>query len=119
MQTNQPILLRNRFFNKGGADYLDTVLHVDAGAGNDELRAVRADLARCFGRIGCHLLPHPGAGVAERAEFAGCLDDMRPDFVEALRALVPGILAADRLVPKSFLGQRVTCSDLQTYIEVC
>jgi atlastin len=102
----------------GGGGYLATVMEVEAGSANAELQSVREDIARCFGRVDCHLLPHPGQRVAESAEFKGSVADMRPDFVAAMREYVPGVFAPENLVPKMFLGQRVTCKMLLTYIEV-
>ena len=38
---------------------------------HDELQAVRHHISKCFDKVGCFLLPHPGKKVAGSPNFKG------------------------------------------------
>ncbi|VDM24430.1 unnamed protein product [Toxocara canis] len=56
------------FGGEGGRKYLESVLK---RSGNDEGDITRHRLEKCFNRIGCYLLPHPGLNVTENPLFDG------------------------------------------------
>eukprot|EP00041_Stephanoeca_diplocostata_P036125 m.1302438 g.1302438 ORF g.1302438 m.1302438 type:complete len:462 (-) comp24807_c1_seq31:3200-4585(-) len=102
------------FGDKGGTDYLETVLNSSDGDGGDklaELQEVRRDIRECFDDLSCFLMPHPGVEVAE-----GDKGDISERFATHLREFVPGVLGSDKLVVKQMLGDEITCGTLRKYI---
>ncbi|KAM4607342.1 atlastin-2-like isoform 1-T1 [Polymixia lowei] len=101
---------------KGGNTFLEKRLQVKQSQ-HEELQNVRKHIHSCFSSISCFLQPHPGLKVATNPYFDGRLKDIDRDFKRELAALVPLLLAPDRLVEKEIGGNKVTCKDLLEYFK--
>ncbi|GMT25736.1 hypothetical protein PFISCL1PPCAC_17033 [Pristionchus fissidentatus] len=101
------------FGEEGGSQYMD---HTPPGQAA-ELRATRDQLAACFDRLFCYLLPHPGHRVAERNSFKGHIKDLRPVFREEMRKMVVSLLSPEALRPKIVNGKPATCKRMMQYFK--
>lgn len=93
--------------------YLSRVLQ-PRGAG--DLQNTRDQIARCFERIDCFLLPHPGSAVTRRT-FTGELAQVDPLFLWLVDALAREVFDAG-LQPKRFHGREVGGPQLFTLFQV-
>jgi len=100
----------------GGGEYLNKILAISETQ-HDELQAVRHHISKCFEKVGCFLLPHPGKKVAGSPNFKGELQDMDEDFVDSLKEFVPYILSEDNLTAKKIHGVALKGKDLLHYFK--
>ncbi|XP_069964132.1 atlastin isoform X3 [Bactrocera oleae] len=70
-----------------------------------------------FNEIDCYLMPHPGFAI-EEPDFCGCLKDLRSEFKDNLRDLIPLILAPENLIIKEINGRKLKVADLSKYISL-
>ncbi|XP_053203300.1 atlastin-2-like [Panonychus citri] len=89
---------------KGGNNYLKYKKEIHL----DKFCSPWANLEKCYSDIGFFLLPSIG-DRAEDLDFNGKISKLKPEFVKALRELVPSLLAPDRIVTKSIGGEEAQC----------
>lgn len=82
-----------------------------------ELRQLRRKLSKCFRKMRCFLMPHPGLTVAQEG-FDGRLSDIGETFKLHLCEFVRLLLEPDNLLPKKINGREITCQELLSYIKV-
>ncbi|XP_037524034.1 atlastin-1 isoform X3 [Rhipicephalus sanguineus] len=82
-----------------------------------ELRQLRRKLSKCFRKMHCFLMPHPGLTVAQEG-FDGRLSDIGETFKLHLSEFVRLLLEPDNLQPKKINGREITCLELLSYIKV-
>ena len=81
-----------------------------------DLRSTREQITRCFERIDCFMLPHPGPAVTKKT-FTGSIDKIEPFFRSMVNQLCR--LVFDReLKAKSMNNREITAKELQIYFEV-
>ncbi|XP_049274710.1 atlastin-1 isoform X2 [Rhipicephalus sanguineus] len=81
-----------------------------------ELRQLRRKLSKCFRKMHCFLMPHPGLTVAQEG-FDGRLSDIGETFKLHLSEFVRLLLEPDNLQPKKINGREITCLELLSYIK--
>ncbi|XP_053203497.1 atlastin-2-like [Panonychus citri] len=89
---------------KGGYDFLE----YKKESQKDKFCSLWAKLEKCYLDIDCCLLPSLG-DKAEDLDFNGEISKLKPEFVKALRELVPSLLAPDTIVTKSIGGEEAQC----------
>ncbi|CAG0891478.1 unnamed protein product [Darwinula stevensoni] len=93
-----------------------------SGISSEEVKKVKEDIKHCFTKLTCFLMPHPGEKVAGDPSFEGCLSDIKEDFKNQLRHLVPQLFSRENLVLKTIAGKPITCKQLfeffKSYVEV-
>jgi hypothetical protein len=67
--------------------------------GDKELQSTRDQISRCFAKVDCFLLPHPGSRVV-RKNYSGALAEMDPFFRVMVCAYVRQVLSGRALQPK-------------------
>ncbi|XP_037529367.1 atlastin-2 [Rhipicephalus sanguineus] len=85
---------------------------------DEELLQLREKILKCFMKIRCFLMPHPGLKVAEEWPCEGRLSDISDKFKLYLPDLVQLLLEPDNLLPKEINGRKITCQELMSYIKV-
>ncbi|KAL1477853.1 hypothetical protein MTO96_035422, partial [Rhipicephalus appendiculatus] len=113
----------------GGRELLEKRLQVAEGQ-DEELRQLRMKIFKCFMKINCFLMPHPGltasiSGIflgmvqaTDECSFDGRLSDISATFKQHLPELVLLLLQPDNLLPKEINGRKITCQELMSYIQV-
>ncbi|KAL1444530.1 hypothetical protein MTO96_045506, partial [Rhipicephalus appendiculatus] len=99
---------------EGGQQLLDSRFE---GIEDEELRQLRQKILKCFMKIRCFLMPHPGLKVAEEWPCEGRLSDISDKFKLYLPDLVQLLLEPDSLLPKQINGRKITCQELMSYIK--
>ncbi|KAJ0173420.1 hypothetical protein K1T71_010569 [Dendrolimus kikuchii] len=102
---------------EGGERLLKKRLEVHKGQ-HEELQNLRVYINQTYEDLACFLMPHPGLKVSTNPEFDGKITDIRSQFQESLKELIPMLLAPENLVPKLIGGQPVKAKDLLTYFKV-
>lgn len=82
-----------------------------------EMRQLRKHIKSSFNEISGFLLPHPGFIVAQSTNFTGNLQQIRPDFLDGVKDLVPSLLAPENLISKQINGQKIRARDIIPYLE--
>lgn len=62
-------------------------------------------------------MPHPGFIVAQSKNFTGNLQQIRPEFRDSVKELVPSLLAPENLIVKQVNGHKIRARDLVPYLE--
>ncbi|XP_077493442.1 atlastin-2-like isoform X5 [Amblyomma americanum] len=99
---------------EGGRTVLQDRLQIIDGQHAD-LQTLRRQINACFSKIECFLMPRPGEKVETDKSFDGYLEDIDGKFKEALKELVPWLLAPENLVVKEINGHKITCEELMKY----
>ncbi|XP_028029968.1 atlastin-like [Bombyx mandarina] len=111
---------QHAFGAEGGEELLIKRLQITNNQ-HAELRELRERIRSCFKSVSCFLMPHPGFVVSEQ-NFNGQLADIRIEFKEALRDLVPSMFGSRNLVPKKINGHQIKTRDLfdffKTYVNI-
>ncbi|XP_077493448.1 atlastin-1-like isoform X2 [Amblyomma americanum] len=102
---------------EGGRTVLQDRLQIMDGQHAD-LQTLRRQINACFSKIECFLMPRPGEKVETDKSFDGYLEDIDGKFKEALKELVPWLLAPENLVVKEINGHKITCQELMNYFRV-
>lgn len=82
-----------------------------------ELQTTRDQIARCFAKVDCFLLPHPGPRVV-RKNYSGAIAEMDPFFRSMICAYTHQILnikSSKLLQPKLINNRTLTAPELLTY----
>lgn len=103
------------FGSLGGSQVLSKKLEITANQ-PQELQSIRRHVKSCFEKIECFLLPHPGFKAVEDEHFKGSLEDIRPNFVDQLKSLVPLLLAPENLLVKKIGGKTVKVGQMLPYL---
>lgn len=89
---------------------------------NSELRSLRIHLKSCFNEMQCFLMPYPGTRVTSDYNFTGQLKEIKADFLENLKVLIPHLLSPENLAIKKINGCSIKANQflgfLRRYFEV-
>lgn len=96
--------------------YVDEVLNENDDQ-TSEMHQLRNQIKSSFDQIDAFLMPHPGQKVANGSCIDGNLHYIAPEFIEAIKMLVPSIFAPENLVVKKIGDRRVRTGDLATYLD--
>eukprot|EP00088_Acartia_fossae_P026749 TRINITY_DN27537_c0_g1_i5.p1 TRINITY_DN27537_c0_g1~~TRINITY_DN27537_c0_g1_i5.p1 ORF type:complete len:614 (+),score=188.30 TRINITY_DN27537_c0_g1_i5:33-1844(+) len=88
----------------GGKSYVSVVLDSKS---NKETKELRERMPTLFEDITCCLMPEPGKKVTKTKHFQGTVDDIEPDFLRELKALLPSLLGPKKMSAKTIDGSRV------------
>ena len=80
-----------------------------------DLQTTRDQIARCFGKVDCFLLPHPGPRVV-RKNYNGAVSEMDPFFKVMVSVYVRSVLGC-RQQPKVINGRALTARELQHFFD--
>ena len=94
--------------------YLDEVLQPRAA---DDLQFTREQIADCFTKLSCWLLPHPGFAVTKKS-YDGSIGDIEPLFKRCAHAFMGHVFGAD-LEPKLIGGATLTAVELANWSASC
>lgn len=83
----------------------------------EDMRQLRKSIKSSFNEISGFLMPHPGFVVAQSTNFTGNLQQIRPEFRDALKELIPSLLAPEYLITKRINGQKIRARDIVPYLE--
>lgn len=83
----------------------------------EDMRQLRKSIKSSFNEISGFLMPHPGFVVAQSTNFTGNLQQIRPEFRDALKELIPSLLAPEYLITKRINGQKIRARDIAPYLE--
>jgi atlastin len=97
----------------GMQKYLSDVLRT---RGLGDLQSTREQITRCFGKLDCFQLPHPGFSVTKK-NYDGAISKIDP-FFRALVNKYVRILFESELEAKVINGRKLSGRELQTYFEV-
>lgn len=112
----QPEDEQNRTYIKlkeGMLEYFASV--VDTRKAPD-LQGTRDQISRCFEKVSCYLLPHPGTWVTKKT-FDGSIDKIDYAFRAMLNRYVH-VIFDEYLEPKRFNGREITAPELLTFMTV-
>lgn len=93
--------------------YLGDVLKT---RGLGDLQSTREQITRCFDKLDCYMLPHPGFSVVKK-NYDGSISKIDP-FFRALVNKYVRILFDAELGAKVINGRKLSGKELQTYFEV-
>eukprot|EP00428_Durinskia_dybowskii_P063906 CAMPEP_0170381498 /NCGR_PEP_ID=MMETSP0117_2-20130122/14444_1 /TAXON_ID=400756 /ORGANISM="Durinskia baltica, Strain CSIRO CS-38" /LENGTH=654 /DNA_ID=CAMNT_0010637079 /DNA_START=66 /DNA_END=2030 /DNA_ORIENTATION=- len=93
--------------------YLSDVLKT---RGLGDLQSTREQITRCFEKLDCYMLPHPGFSVTKK-NYDGSISKIDP-FFRALVNQYVRILFDTELEAKVINGRKLSGRELQTYFEV-
>jgi atlastin len=94
------------------SSYLEEVIR---DKGESDLQTTRDQIARCFSKVDCYLLPHPGPKVV-RKTYSGAIDEMDPFFRTMVCAYTRQVLGG-RLPAKLVNGRSITAPELLVFFE--
>ena len=100
-----------------GEVFLEKRLAAHVPGQHEELRETRQHVRRCFDRVGCFLMPHPGKVVATDPRFKGQLKHLDGEFRDSLAEFVPRLLSPANIQVKRINGSAVTSSALLHYVK--
>ena len=80
-----------------------------------DLQTTRDQIARCFGKVDCFLLPHPGPRVV-RKNYNGAVSEVDPFFKVMVSVYVRQVLGG-RKEPKLVNGRAITAPELLHFFE--
>lgn len=80
-----------------------------------DLQSTRSQITRCFERVDCFLLPHPGMEVTKKT-YDGSVEAVHHFFRSLLNRYVRELFDQD-LEPKVIQGQRLTGMELMEYFK--
>lgn len=101
---------------EGGAIVLKKKLEVKPEQ-PQELQSIRKDLKTSFKDVDCFLMTHPGFEASEKQTFEGRLSELRPEFKNCLKELIPGLLSAEKLECKKTNGLDLKVSNLPQFLK--
>lgn len=81
---------------------------------HSELRDLRINLKKCFKKLNCFLMPHPGLKVCQSREFDGKLKDIEKDFKEYVVKFIESTFSPAPAV-KEINGEEITAYELYEY----
>lgn len=81
-----------------------------------DLQSTREQITRCFEKVDCFMLPHPGSAVTKRT-FDGDIVKIEPFFRSMLNLFTRQILDKD-LQPKVMHGRCITAKEIFVYFDV-
>jgi atlastin len=81
-----------------------------------DLKSTREQIVRCFAKLDCFLLPHPGFDVTKKS-YDGSISKINPAFRAMLNKFVRYIFDQE-LEAKLIAGRSITGPELRTYFEV-
>lgn len=84
--------------------------------GLNDLQSTREQIVRCFEKLDCFMLPHPGFSVVKK-NYDGAISKIDP-FFRALVNKYVRILFDQELDAKVINGRKLSGKELQTYFEV-
>jgi len=93
--------------------YLTDVLRT---RGLNDLQSTREQITRCFEKLDCYMLPHPGFAVTKKT-YDGSIGKIDPFFRALVNKYVREVFDLE-LEPKVINNRRITGRELQTYFEV-
>lgn len=93
--------------------YLTEVLRV---RGQSDLQSTREQITRCFGKLDCFMLPHPGFAVTKK-NYDGSISKIEPFFRALVNRYVRYVFD-EELEAKRINNRLITGKELQTYFEV-
>lgn len=81
-----------------------------------DLKGTREQISRCFEKVSCFLLPHPGPYVTKK-NYNGSIDNIDP-FFRAMLSRYVHVIFDQFLEPKRFNGREITGTELLTFVKV-
>ena len=99
--------------SQGGNDLVEKRL----SSNRESLAQRREHIESCFTSVSGFLLPYPGEAVAGSPTFAGDAEDMKPEFITALKELMDMMLSPESLSVKMNGSRPMTCRQLATLIQ--
>jgi atlastin len=93
--------------------YIDDVLR---DRQMSDLQSTREQIVRCFEKVDCFLLPHPGPAVT-KLTFDGLIQKIDPDFRSLVNRYVR-LIFDEELEPKEVNHRQITGRELKAYFEV-
>lgn len=93
------------------ATYLEEVLQPRAA---DDLQFTREQIAACFTKLSCWLLPHPGFAVTKKS-YDGAVGDIEPLFKRCVHGLMKHVFS-EGLEPKLIGGAPLSAAELANYV---
>lgn len=107
---------QNEMFEKLHSEMNTYLVDVIKPRGADDLKSTREQIAKCFEKVGCFLLPHPGFSVTKK-NYDGSIDKIEGPFRGLLNRYVR--LIFDKTIqPKLMNGNALTSQELFTFIQV-
>lgn len=105
---------------EGGAALLREKLDLDEEDQDSSDNKTRKRIESCFEKKQCFLLPYPGerVSVEEGGPFRGQISEMKDNFVQHLRILVPMVLSPENLLIKRIGGSVVNGQSLLEYFKI-
>jgi atlastin len=93
--------------------YLSDVLR---SRGLNDLQSTREQITRCFEKLDCYMLPHPGFQVTKK-NYDGSIARIDPFFRALVNKYVRYVFD-EQLEAKVINGRQLSGKELQTYFEV-
>jgi hypothetical protein len=93
--------------------YLSDVLR---SRGLNDLQSTREQITRCFAKLDCYMLPHPGFQVTKK-NYDGSIARIDPFFRALVNKYVRYVFD-EQLEAKVINGRQLSGKELQTYFEV-
>lgn len=101
---------------EGGNEFINAFLKI-RDFHTDQLKKVRQHMQNTFESIEGFLLPYPGKMVARNSSYDGRWSGIEEDFVDAMKELIPALLAPKNLVLKTVNGVTVKAFEFSVYIK--
>jgi atlastin len=112
-------------YNEGDSDEIFTKVHAEmqkylqevlGSRTLSDLKSTREQIVRCFEKLDCFLLPHPGFEVTKKT-YDGSISKIDPTFRAMLNKFIRYIFDQE-LEAKIIAGRAITGPELRTYFEV-
>lgn len=81
----------------------------------DDLKETRAQILKCFEKIDCYVLPHPGLPVTKKT-YEGDVAKVQEIFLKMLDRYCQRVFSVENLQPKQIHDHELTAVELGSYV---